>query len=79
MRELPDTDHRSKSVNSNFAPSNNPRSLSFSAGITSSAMNDSVIYGARSGEPQALHELVELPVGVADFFASAGGHQSGNR
>jgi hypothetical protein len=53
--------YRNKSVNSNFAPSNSPRSLSLSAGMTNSAMNESVINGARSGEPQAFTSLSSLP------------------
>lgn len=39
------------SVKANPLPSKSPLSLSFSSGITGSAMNESVMNGARSGEP----------------------------
>ena len=54
-------DYSSSDVDSNFAPSNSPQSLSFSAGDTSRAMNENVMYGARSGEPQAFTSLSSLP------------------
>ena len=47
--------------------------------MTNSAMNDNVMYGARSCEPQALTSLSSLPIGVADVLACARGHQSRDR
>jgi len=40
------------SVRVKARPSNKPRSLSLSSGMTSRAMKESVMYGARSGEPR---------------------------
>ena len=44
-------------TNTNLSPSNNPRSLNFKWGITSNAINDSVINGEANADPASLAAL----------------------